>query len=1453
LSSPSHRNSHKCLMMALFADPLCSHSWTTGSGLIRRQGESQLAAVHFQIYEGGGSDDTRMDSMSTSVNGGATIDDGKTPLEQNPHRCGDQTLEASNPGVPIHESANTPTCLREAAASLVKATNETQSSNAKAPKPTFAVPYLPQNISDPSSKSLALASMLKIPTREQDVEEPEDTQPLSQCISETENVQGVGGKDLGIGGTDNVGLLISNRVEQTPNRPGMYAAIGPLPLASEDDEDIIDASQQVPAALYDESRRFQPVTPATGGKTVGIDTTPGLPTNIFGNGNVSMGLSQMFNATQAPSSPLSKRILSDLMSELPSPGQFHSPIMQRPSTAPLSSPPTKLKAPRRWGHGQRTTSADETIGLRLGRVSSDEDMRTSQTQKLRAKKRRQKIDKEAEKQLKGIKAVSKHVKGNLKNKEVEPSRPITSSAPVEPITLDGMDDSADSDPGHEGDGLITSAAEKTTRNVTSTPHVQVPMTTTRVAYGTRSSPSIESTPLVSRQKSACTDEAMPEIEVSQSQQYAKDEVELPSSGNTEMVASTQKALPDRSQSSLPHSKASLPLALALSRQDDPTASPAISSSFQFIITNSQAQLLSAEGHRFRNTARESQDIGNPDCFSATTQQSAIGQSSEESVELVQEPKTSPSKMMIVPETSPAAPIDDLASSPSVIDILRVSSLPLPIQNTISKRTNGQTPSAGDSIRNVKLGDSSTQFDTAQTHPTSALLHDRNIASTEAMDENGQMVQSDAYLPGTSGRDLKRPLQDDEFDLESFFAGTDDMAGTSVLSQPIQPLKKLKGFGGRTVGKRGAQSQPALPASKPLQKASAEMNLSPRNRSGRRSPSFLDSSPAQIRTKPLSADSFSASNPRCQRERAAAPSLRGSEDSTSGYTGSFRTRSTHTRENISYVIPSPAPRAVHPPSTPTKEFSSDLPVRMQLDTDVIAPNRVFALFRGNTQFYYPATVLFTAGIGATHIKVRFDDRTEAFLDSTHVRSLDVHVGDLVKVDLDNMRKKGYLVVGLKTTGADGSDLAASKHLNAQDNDQSRLTDVRGHNLLVLVQKRSGSFTIDDVTSKIERVEVPMSSIYLVPSMWNQFRERQYEHVADFSPTSARPTSRDTTSDINSAPVTPSRRRRLTPAVVACSRPSDNSGIQPPLFHQTSTANGLFSGMVFAVSYDARANEKELVIDLIQNNGGTLLGTGFDELFTTSTQASGEDQDHDTLLPAPGAGKVGYAALICDNYTRKAKYMQALALGLPCLSGRWIQDCVEKQQIVDWTYYLLPAGPSKYLYGSLRSRTLDPYDAKSARFSETIESKPNLLGNRSVLIITGRGKAEELRKAYVFLTLALGASRVTRVPNVEVARRVLLEAQLQRSAHDNISASPIIYDFVYADGNGEDVKRRLFGADEGKEKGKEKGKRKSRSGVISNSAGPGVLEDVAGKLVQGELRIVTDEYIIQSLIFGKLLDI
>lgn len=279
--------------------------------------------------------------------------------------------------------------------------------------------------------------------------------------------------------------------------------------------------------------------------------------------------------------------------------------------------------------------------------------------------------------------------------------------------------------------------------------------------------------------------------------------------------------------------------------------------------------------------------------------------------------------------------------------------------------------------------------------------------------------------------------------------------------------------------------------------------------------------------------------------------------------------------------------------------------------------------------------------------------------------------------------------------------------------------------------------------------------------------------------------------------------------------------------TRSAPGLFGNMTFAVSYVAHEREKNEATKLIYENGGRILPDGFDSLFESPKSGSGDDSD---MTLSPSAKSTGFVALIADEHSRKAKYMQALALGLPCISGHWLTACVHKFALVDWSPYLLCAGQSAVLGNAHKSRVLQPYPAADASFREVFAKREKLLEGRSVLLITAKGKHEK-RKAYSFLARALGPARIGQVSDYQEARKKLFEGQ---DGHERE------WDMLYVDTHEKVAEAAVFGTPTVSSSAPRKRKRGAVPAVADDSPAP------------KKIRIISDETMIQSLILGQLLD-
>ncbi|KAF4445438.1 hypothetical protein F53441_10819 [Fusarium austroafricanum] len=273
--------------------------------------------------------------------------------------------------------------------------------------------------------------------------------------------------------------------------------------------------------------------------------------------------------------------------------------------------------------------------------------------------------------------------------------------------------------------------------------------------------------------------------------------------------------------------------------------------------------------------------------------------------------------------------------------------------------------------------------------------------------------------------------------------------------------------------------------------------------------------------------------------------------------------------------------------------------------------------------------------------------------------------------------------------------------------------------------------------------------------------------------------------------------------------------------------LFEGMVFAISFSDqfKAQERKKIATKITQSGGTILAEGFQDMFEQSSIMDATDpvmDEQDALKLTMLSSENGFTALIADKHSRKVKYMQALALGLPCLAPQWITTCFNKGAIVDWEPYVLCAGASRVLGNALRSRIITPYSAAEARLTEVIEQRPRLLdGQRVLVVIDSKKSHNEAKEPYIFLATVLGPS-ISRVFSTQQARDLLLEHQK--------AGNP--FDWLYLDKGTGTIDAVLAPPET-------TGNKKRRKSVATQ---PKIKN----------IRVLDDELVIQSLILGRIVE-
>ena len=445
-------------------------------------------------------------------------------------------------------------------------------------------------------------------------------------------------------------------------------------------------------------------------------------------------------------------------------------------------------------------------------------------------------------------------------------------------------------------------------------------------------------------------------------------------------------------------------------------------------------------------------------------------------------------------------------------------------------------------------------------------------------------------------------------------------------------------------------------------------------------------------------------------------------------------------------------------------------RMAPSGDVVAPNQVFACYNGKSRAYYPATCIGVIGTETLRYQIQWDGYEPDEIDEQGVRNLDLRHGDSVKFNLEGFPRTAHVIRGFK-------DKVTSN--------ENAITDIRGYKTLLVVPKQRKSLPVDTNIVDEQIVEVPLSAVYLDTVMWNQMKDRHFAYCApSVLPPSTTHSYFATPIEYSSTPSSPGSRSRPPPTSTAL-----------PLSVYPTTGNGRFASMAFAISYDSTIRKSELT-SLIESNGGLILPSGFQQLFLP-----------DQLVLKPQYANLSFTALLADKHSKKEKYLQALALGLPCLSGKWIEACISAEEFVDWPSYLLPAGESEELEGAIRSRILSAYDPAIVRLADVVRNaRLNILESASIIFVLGRG---EKRRPYVFLTRALGAGRIEKVSDLRAAKVLLDESDGKE------------YSWVFVD-----------------------------DGEVETATAQLTKKTSCGSAKSPSVRVVGNEFVKQSLVLGKM---
>ncbi|KAI2727833.1 hypothetical protein CBS147330_2687 [Penicillium roqueforti] len=1233
---------------------------------------------------------------------------------------------------------------------------------------------------------------------------------------------------------------------------------------SQDDDDNDDGSNSDPNEsspmayapdLFPESQRFLAETPGTVVKkneAGGTAETPSISRNPLASGIESsgglLGLSQVFGATQAPSSPIVHGLQTELVSDRPSPNipiqparvvnGISSPLMGLPVQFTRdSSEPNMNYISMKESQKRR----DKTLGERLTR--SADNIQSDQSDKefykessfIERARRQREIDEEAAAQFAGLSAPARST-SNLSARLRTPSEQPGEQQDQEMIEAVASEEETE----QEEDMQVPrsqeppqSSAEEDKENYEGPPMDTAAAAAAAASAHDRLSQVLGFEPILSPSRMRVDEQpddgiahggsgSQPNGATSSSQAMVKDSQPSPQSSakliEPEITRKITHRSPSRSHMNSPtRDLPSSPCSRPQSRHSNSHTQRNGSVSNEYAIQHVQTTALNENIPTYSSNPSEQQHLNSSH---SRVEAGTSGNSSSMPSRVAETPMNQRLKhlgdmarLTSIPETSPShSQCNSVAGSNGDGLNNEDDDLPPMLFNEVP------------SIRNNHIRPAGAR---ALSSPLKKLLSSPGGGQRRALTE----------IAG----DLSPQVGAGGFDMGiGIFTAEDREFKALIDGSPTRPKKKRRGNDGSSY----IASDPIIPFTPRTQPPKSVAPIRATQERPAPIPEVLDSDDVPLVQLPEKAVRRQSKPPRRAPENVweieRSPEQPFRQRSRIGKTStSMSTQGKYVSEKRSV----PPPKVVvhsrpPPPSSELTEVSSTIasddiieseaysvddspttprPSHTLSENTVVAPSQVLSVWMGQKRAYYPATCFGTPlGVSQVKYSVRFEDSLPIEVPKGAVKRFELRVGDAVKIEMDNIPKVTHVVRGFD------DKLTKEELAKAADDGLYPITDIYGHTTIIVGPKQRKSLPNGGMGNGENVIKVPISRVYLDTILWNQLKDRAFT----YRPAPVQQESMvHTPSERSSAPASPSCRLSRS-------------------LHQGS---GIFAGMVFAVSYKEDEASKNRVTRLIVDNGGTVLHDGFTELFEPSTIVSVDTPikggAKDAGINSKGlrltalAEEVGFACLIADTYSRREKYMQALALNLPCLSGRWVEDCIAQGRVLDWDIYLLPAGDSMYLNGATKSRVMAPNPPSTARLTETISARKKLLAGQSVLVVMGRGKVEEKRKAYIFLTYALGASRVERVPDLGTAS-ALIDSQSDAGLSTD-------WDWIYVDDADQAAaKSMLTPKPQTPRIHLFHGKKRKRSIASSTPTPPNEPKCTA--------RVVGNEFVCQSLILGRLFE-
>ena len=1112
------------------------------------------------------------------------------------------------------------------------------------------------------------------------------TQEISQSVlelvrSRSEQVSLRRDEQLSDHELENEGTLEDTPQEGDSNFLDIVSSFAGAPVEQESVPVNLSPSQsQPPLTQFPESQRFK--TPATAGKkrdyNGNVVDTPAVSRNPFARVNQQtpahgLGLSQAFAQTQAASSPFANVATSVLRSDRPSPSlEVEKHVVHLPTSSPLrplsefkraATEPAERYVPASHSQRLRTGSVDGSdLDANTATQVTDYDGFESGASTLDRQRRARLREARAREQLKFVSSPTSPEKHDPAPERRAPSeRPIgvrrisTDSLPSSPPAAADMEEGCEDGRGDEGVSNQF-VAEDNTKLLQSETREQIRTSQMPGDHGKAPASIIPDT---TRRHEKTTTHSFPPTQPSPTARQTRSGTILahqkPVSSGPIRIANSQ-----RSVRSTQDSARNFPVA---SSGDSIEMVPASPENALIATEPSYTPRLQISGAQ--SASDEDEDVvqeGNVDRHSAHEQEGRDGPPASTVPETSSSCGVSDMQRHSTCATAPIKQANNLSSPPPDVSGQPV----LPPRDRKRKRM--------EDISQEDVLPKCTQTSSVDFLAPLGLDEDPEIAQALASTQDGEPFVPRKRARFNHGSAGPRPVTEE---MRSLSNGINANIGHRVSIRNAE-------FAGEDVENNIPQDHAD---DAPVPQVEETIAKTPTKLQGKRSAWDMDDSP-----KPRHAPKIIG--PRSQpvtnvlQHKATRHVRRNTPKSV--------VKTPSTLPSIEEASPDPVATGLASTAPPTSQANTD---------QVVARNMVFAYFMGRTRAYYPA-ICVEALFSKQQHKILWPGYDPEDIGDHGICSLDLRVGDVVKVALERYPKGAYIIRGFYSEPTDATS-------------ENCITDIYGHSHVVVEHKNSKL----PFPKGVDRNQpLAIADIYIDLNTWNRVRTRPFVYAA--------PEATNGTSGIStplnraSTPTTPSSRGRHA-----------EKDIVLPISHE----DGMFANMVFALSFEDN-NTKSQISEMVTQNGGLVLSSSFRELFDDDLKLKGR------------FNSIGFAALLADRHSRKEKYMQALAFQLPCLSGKWIEASIKKSSLANWQDYLLPAGESAELDGAVRSRVLPRLEVGSSKLRDMVSKRTQFFDESSAIFVQGRGKAEK-RTPHLILVQIMGAQGVDKVADLTAAKERL----------------------------------------------------------------------------------------------------